>query len=89
MQVALAAAAPSTNDNGKWTQRPDSPTERRSFKTADKQQVDHTNDKFGTHTSGYLALGDNARQSSPQRTGQPSTGGEASTSKGKSKGKGK
>ncbi|KAK3912714.1 Peroxisomal membrane protein PEX29 [Frankliniella fusca] len=84
--VALAMASP--GDENKWFKNPGSPTYRRILKDDVGQQIDFThNRRSDQRTTGYLATGDNARQSSPQRTGQPSTGGEASTSKKTGKGK--
>ncbi|XP_034232273.1 uncharacterized protein LOC117640120 [Thrips palmi] len=80
-QVAHVLVKRSGNDGG-WYRRPGSPTMRRTIKVAGGQQVDYTVDAATGHkTSSYLALGKNARQSSPQRTGQPHSGGQPSTSK--------
>ncbi|XP_034249886.1 uncharacterized protein LOC117650512 [Thrips palmi] len=72
-----------------WFKAPGSPTSRHTIKDAGGQQVDHTVDHSNGHvTSGYLALGKNARDDSPHRTGQPHSGGAASTSEKKPKKKG-
>ncbi|XP_026290691.1 uncharacterized protein LOC113215298 [Frankliniella occidentalis] len=93
MVAALALASPAEKQPppSKWGRAPGSPTARRTQKDSIGQQIDHThNMETGKGTTGYLALGPNARKSSPTRTGQPSTGGPTSTSyKGKGKGKGK
>ncbi|XP_026285549.1 uncharacterized protein LOC113211399 [Frankliniella occidentalis] len=89
MVAVLALAAPA--DNGKWTREPGSPTERKTIKDGIGQQIDFTHNVItGQRTSGYLALGQNARMSPERRQGQPSTGGQPSTSeKKKKRGKGK
>ncbi|KAE8747141.1 hypothetical protein FOCC_FOCC006139 [Frankliniella occidentalis] len=88
--VAMVAALAMASSPPKWTQQPGSPNARRTIKDAGGQQIDHTvNHGTGQVSSGYLALGKNARESSPIRTGQPSSGGPASTSQKKGKGKGK
>ncbi|KAE8748217.1 hypothetical protein FOCC_FOCC005056, partial [Frankliniella occidentalis] len=68
---------------------PGSPTERRTVKDGIGQQIDWTtNTHTGHQTNGYLALGQNAHASPERVAGQPSTGGQPSTSQKKKKGKG-
>ncbi|XP_034249895.1 uncharacterized protein LOC117650520 [Thrips palmi] len=72
-----------------WFKNPGSPTSRRTVKDGVGQQVDYTqNENTGHQTNGYLAKGKNARDSSPIRSGQPHSGGEAGTSQKKGKKKG-
>ncbi|KAK3930930.1 Polypyrimidine tract-binding protein 2 [Frankliniella fusca] len=91
MVATLAMAAPSGVSDSGMFRNPGSPTDRRVIKFADGTQSDATyNHISGQSTTGFHTVGTDARKTSPERQGQKSSGGEASTSKkGKGKGKGK
>ncbi|XP_034242762.1 uncharacterized protein LOC117646140 [Thrips palmi] len=73
---------------GKWSisKAPGSPTKRGTLKGPHGSELHKTEDDSGTKTTGKLFKGKPARYVSPPREGQPHSGGEASTSKGKKKG---
>ncbi|KAK3915584.1 Splicing factor 3B subunit 1 [Frankliniella fusca] len=90
MQATLATASPADR-GGAWVKRDGSPNFRKSVQLPGGGQADgHYNPSEGHSSTGHLQPGKfGIGSTSPGRQGQPSTGGEASTSKKKKGGKGK